>query len=176
MVHALDEIKKTVQYTALAGVARPISFHPLMISSHNTYFKGGVCFEVVRRSKRSDILAAGGRLANTVIYRFNLIDDNPQIRWPHLSVLATESWGKQCMRRGGANLFGKDPRRSGCVSGCFCKEPTQRATIFWLLEPQAMRCVHRVLPTWLSQRETGGRIAIVETQHQCGCYVRNKHP
>lgn len=61
MAHALGEIKKTVQYTALAGVARPISFHPLMISSHNTYFKSGVCFEVVRRNKRSDILAAGGR-------------------------------------------------------------------------------------------------------------------
>jgi len=61
MAHAFGEIKKTVQYTTLAGLARPISFHPLMISSHNAYFKGGVCFEVVRRSKRSDILAAGGR-------------------------------------------------------------------------------------------------------------------
>lgn len=61
MAHALGEIKKTIQYTALAGVARPILFHPLMISSHNAYFKGGVCFEVVRRSKRNDILAAGGR-------------------------------------------------------------------------------------------------------------------
>ena len=77
MAHALGEIKETVQYTTLAGVTRPILFHPLMISSHNTYFKGGVCFEVVRRSKRSDILAAGGRLANTVMYLFNLINDKP---------------------------------------------------------------------------------------------------
>jgi translation initiation factor 2-alpha kinase 4 len=77
MAHALGEIKKTVQYTALAGVARPISFHPLMISSHNTYFKSGVCFEVVRRNKRSDILAAGGRLANRIIDRFKLINDKP---------------------------------------------------------------------------------------------------
>ncbi|KAI9457648.1 kinase-like domain-containing protein [Lactarius psammicola] len=61
LAHALGEIKKTIQYSTLAGVARPILFHPLMISSHNAYFKGGVCFEVVRRSKRGDILAAGGR-------------------------------------------------------------------------------------------------------------------
>ncbi len=77
MAHALGEIKKTIQYTTLAGVARPILFHPLMISGHNTYFKGGVCFEVVRRSKRSDILAAGGRLANRAIDRFKLINDKP---------------------------------------------------------------------------------------------------
>jgi len=64
MAQPLRELRQTIQYTALAGVERPIVFHPLMISSHNTYFKGGVCFEVVRRSKRSDILAAGGRLVN----------------------------------------------------------------------------------------------------------------
>lgn len=60
----LDEIKQAVRYVALAGVTRPIFLHPLMISSHNAYFRDGVCFEVVRRSKRSDILAAGGRLAD----------------------------------------------------------------------------------------------------------------
>lgn len=60
----LDEIKQATRYVALAGVTRPIFLHPLMISSHNAYFKDGVCFEVVRRSKRSDILAAGGRLAD----------------------------------------------------------------------------------------------------------------
>ena len=64
MLPPLDEIKQAIRYVALAGVTRPIYFHPLMISSHNAYFKDGVCFEVVRRSKRSDILAAGGRFAN----------------------------------------------------------------------------------------------------------------
>jgi len=58
---SLDEIKQAIQYAALSGVTRPILLHPLMISSHNAYFKNGVCFEVVRRNKRGDILAAGGR-------------------------------------------------------------------------------------------------------------------
>lgn len=77
MAHSLGEIKKTIQHTALAGVARPILFHPLMISGHNAYFKSGVCFEVVRRNKRGDILAAGGRSIDKVIDRFNLFNDKP---------------------------------------------------------------------------------------------------
>jgi eukaryotic translation initiation factor 2-alpha kinase 4 len=64
MSPSLDEIKQAIRYVALAGVTRPIFLHPLMISSHNAYFKDGVCFEVVRRSKRNDTLAAGGRLAD----------------------------------------------------------------------------------------------------------------
>ena len=67
MSPSLDEIKQAIRYVALAGVTRPIFLHPLMISSHNSYFRDGVCFEVVRRSKRSDILAAGGRLADLVM-------------------------------------------------------------------------------------------------------------
>ena len=78
MAHSLGEIKKTIQHTTLAGVARPILFHPLMISSHNAYFKGGVCFEVVRRNKRGDILAAGGRLANRAIIRFKFLTISPR--------------------------------------------------------------------------------------------------
>ncbi|KAI0266451.1 kinase-like domain-containing protein [Gloeopeniophorella convolvens] len=57
----VDDIKKAVQFATLAGVSRPIYFQPLMVSSHNSYFKDGVCFEVVRRNKRGDILAVGGR-------------------------------------------------------------------------------------------------------------------
>jgi eukaryotic translation initiation factor 2-alpha kinase 4 len=64
MSPSLDEIKQAIRYVALAGVTRPIFLHPLMISNHNAYFKDGVCFEVVRRNKRGDILAAGGRLAD----------------------------------------------------------------------------------------------------------------
>ena len=78
MAHSLGEIKKTIQHTTLAGVARPILFHPLMISSHNAYFKGGVCFEVVRRNKRGDILAAGGRLAYRAIIRFKFLTISPR--------------------------------------------------------------------------------------------------
>jgi translation initiation factor 2-alpha kinase 4 len=63
----LDEIKQAIQYVVLSGVTRPIFLHPLMISSHNAYFKNGICFEVVRRNKRGDILAAGGRSADLVM-------------------------------------------------------------------------------------------------------------
>ncbi|KAH9956146.1 hypothetical protein BC827DRAFT_1139950 [Russula dissimulans] len=67
----LDEVKQAIQYVVLAGVTRPIFLHPLMISSHNPYFKDGVCFEVVRRNKRNDILAAGGRY-DDLISQFSL--------------------------------------------------------------------------------------------------------
>jgi hypothetical protein len=77
MLPVLGEMKKAIQYVALAGVTRPIFFHPLMISSHNDYFKDGVCFEVVRRSKRGDILAAGGRLANVIVDHLKSTNDPP---------------------------------------------------------------------------------------------------
>lgn len=58
---AVEEIKQTIQHAIYAGVLRPISFHPLMLGSHHTHFKGGVLVEVVRKNKRMDVLAAGGR-------------------------------------------------------------------------------------------------------------------
>jgi hypothetical protein len=73
----LDEIKQAIQYVALSGVTRPIVLHPLMISNHNAYFKNGVCFEVVRRNKRGDILAAGGRLADLAMDHFELTNVAP---------------------------------------------------------------------------------------------------
>jgi eukaryotic translation initiation factor 2-alpha kinase 4 len=58
---AVDEIKQTIQFANIAGFNRPIFFCPLMLGSHHALFNDGVRFEVVRRSKRLDILAAGGR-------------------------------------------------------------------------------------------------------------------
>ncbi|CAL1710511.1 unnamed protein product [Somion occarium] len=59
---AIDEIRRAIQYANATGVTRPIYFHPLfMINSPDSYFKDGVCFQVLRRHKRSDILALGGR-------------------------------------------------------------------------------------------------------------------
>ena len=58
---ALEEIKKVMQYLSASGVIRPVIVHPFMLGGHNAYFKDGVCFEVVKRNKRNDILAAGGR-------------------------------------------------------------------------------------------------------------------
>jgi hypothetical protein len=48
-----------------------------MISNHNAYFKNGVCFEVVRRNKRGDILAAGGRLAELAMDHLELTNVAP---------------------------------------------------------------------------------------------------
>lgn len=58
---ALDELKNTIQYATTAGVSRPILFHPLMLGTHHNHFKDGILVEVVRRNKRTDVLAAGGR-------------------------------------------------------------------------------------------------------------------
>lgn len=58
---AFQDMKKTVEFAALIGVTVPIYFHPLLTGRHHGYFKGGVSFEVVRRNKKTDILAAGGR-------------------------------------------------------------------------------------------------------------------
>lgn len=55
------DIKSTISFATASGVTRPILFNPLMTSNWLQYFKDGVCFQVVRRNKRSDILAAGGR-------------------------------------------------------------------------------------------------------------------
>jgi translation initiation factor 2-alpha kinase 4 len=57
----VEEVKETIQYATLTGVARPISFHPLMLGNHHSHFKDGVLVEVVRKNKRMDVLAAGGR-------------------------------------------------------------------------------------------------------------------
>ncbi|KIY47671.1 kinase-like protein [Fistulina hepatica ATCC 64428] len=58
---AVDEIKDTVQHAVCAGVNRPIFFHPLLTGPHLSYFEDGILIEVVRRSKRMEVLAAGGR-------------------------------------------------------------------------------------------------------------------
>ncbi|KAJ7488435.1 kinase-like domain-containing protein [Mycena latifolia] len=57
----VEEVKETIQYAILTGVARPISFHPLMLGNHHAHFKDGVLIEVVRKHRRMDVLAAGGR-------------------------------------------------------------------------------------------------------------------
>ncbi|KAL6299472.1 kinase-like domain-containing protein [Sparassis latifolia] len=63
------EIKTTIEFAIASGVTRPILFNPLMMSNRSSYFRDGVCFEVAKRNKQSDILAAGGRYDN-VISRF----------------------------------------------------------------------------------------------------------
>ncbi|KIL60768.1 hypothetical protein M378DRAFT_906708 [Amanita muscaria Koide BX008] len=62
----VDEIKRTIQYTAASGVTKPIYFHPLMLGGHLQYFKDGVIVEVVRKNKPAEVLAAGGRYESLI--------------------------------------------------------------------------------------------------------------
>ncbi|CCM05314.1 uncharacterized protein FIBRA_07528 [Fibroporia radiculosa] len=62
----IKDIQQTIRFASALGVTRPISFDPLMMNSRNPSFKDGVCFTVVRRTKRSDILAAGGRYDHVI--------------------------------------------------------------------------------------------------------------
>lgn len=57
----LQEIKKTMELAALCGVTSNILIRPLMVGRRHDFHKNGICFEVVKRNKRLDILAAGGR-------------------------------------------------------------------------------------------------------------------
>ncbi|KAF8655998.1 hypothetical protein AX16_002818 [Volvariella volvacea WC 439] len=65
----VEELKQAVQYAQLAGVKRQIFFHPLMLGSHHSHFKHGLLIEVVKKHKRTDVLAAGGRY-DTLISRY----------------------------------------------------------------------------------------------------------
>ncbi|KAI0077507.1 Serine/threonine-protein kinase [Panus rudis PR-1116 ss-1] len=66
-----EEIKNAVNFAIGTGVNRPLYFHPLfMLSNPNTHFKDGVCFVALRRHKRSDVLALGGRYDH-LISRFS---------------------------------------------------------------------------------------------------------
>lgn len=66
---AVDEVRKTIEFTISTGVARPVMFSPLfMMKNPSQYFKG-ICFEVVKRQqKRPDVLAVGGRSVDTTVH------------------------------------------------------------------------------------------------------------
>ncbi|KIK54868.1 hypothetical protein GYMLUDRAFT_206162 [Collybiopsis luxurians FD-317 M1] len=66
MRSAVEEVKATVQHAVSAGVTQPIYFRPLMLGSYFTHFKSGVLVEVAKKSRRTDILAAGGRYDNLI--------------------------------------------------------------------------------------------------------------
>ena len=65
---AIEEMRTTVEHAILSGVTRSIYVTPLMLGSRHEYFKDGVCFEVCRRNKRYDLLAAGGRFVAGRLY------------------------------------------------------------------------------------------------------------
>ncbi|KAI6046986.1 kinase-like domain-containing protein [Pisolithus marmoratus] len=61
MKPAAEEIKECIRYASAAGFNEPIYFHPLMWGAHHVHFKEGFRLEVVRRTRRLDVLAAAGR-------------------------------------------------------------------------------------------------------------------
>ncbi|KAI9060398.1 Serine/threonine-protein kinase [Trametes sanguinea] len=56
----IQDIRTTVQFAIASGVARPLKVNPLMLNNRSSYYTG-VCFEVVRKNKYTDVLATGGR-------------------------------------------------------------------------------------------------------------------
>ena len=57
----LQEISRVVSLAGSSGLASTIRVQPLMVGRRHDYFKDGVCFEVLNPSRRTDILAVGGR-------------------------------------------------------------------------------------------------------------------
>ncbi|KAG2126151.1 kinase-like domain-containing protein [Suillus cothurnatus] len=66
MKPAVEEIKQTIQFATSAGFSAPVFFHPFMWGAHHMHFKEGVRIEVVRRTRRLDVLAAAGRYDNLI--------------------------------------------------------------------------------------------------------------
>ncbi|EJF61645.1 Serine/threonine-protein kinase [Dichomitus squalens LYAD-421 SS1] len=75
----LKDIRHTLQFVQVSGVVRPIRVDPLLLGHRNAYFANGVCFMAVRKNKRTDVLAAGGRYDH-VIKRYTTPTANPEPR------------------------------------------------------------------------------------------------
>lgn len=56
----VEEIKETMHFAVALGATRPIVFLPFMLHQ-DTFFTDGIYFEIVRRKRRSDVIASGGR-------------------------------------------------------------------------------------------------------------------
>jgi translation initiation factor 2-alpha kinase 4 len=58
---SVQDVTMVLQYAKVTGVSATVYFHPLMLGNHHIHLKGGIRFEVVRKNKRADVLAAGGQ-------------------------------------------------------------------------------------------------------------------
>ncbi|RPD79604.1 Serine/threonine-protein kinase [Lentinus tigrinus ALCF2SS1-7] len=72
----IKEIKSTLQFAQLSGVTRPIQIDPLLLGNRSSYLANGVCFMAARKTKRTDVLAVGGRYDH-VIRRFTTPSAKP---------------------------------------------------------------------------------------------------
>lgn len=70
---AVEEIKQSIQFATSAGFNGPIYFRPLMWATHHAHFNHGFRLEVVRRTRRQDVLAAAGRF---VFSSFDVLPDD----------------------------------------------------------------------------------------------------
>jgi translation initiation factor 2-alpha kinase 4 len=70
---AVEEIKQSIQFAISAGFNDPIYFRPLMWATHHAHFNNGLRLEVVRRTRRQDVLAAAGR---SVTSSFDVLPDD----------------------------------------------------------------------------------------------------
>jgi len=66
----VDEIRQTIRYALMLGVSRPIKFRPLMDSKN--FQDSGVWFQIVKRSKRAELIAAGGRSVFSTFQRYSM--------------------------------------------------------------------------------------------------------
>lgn len=55
----VDEIRQVIGYAKIIGVSRVIKFRPFMDSKN--FVESGVWFQAVKGSKRTELIAAGGR-------------------------------------------------------------------------------------------------------------------
>ncbi|KAI8973080.1 Serine/threonine-protein kinase [Trametes punicea] len=62
----IQSIRTTVQFAHASGVTRPLKVNPLMLNNRSQYYADGVCFEVVRKNKFTDVLATGGRYDHVI--------------------------------------------------------------------------------------------------------------
>ncbi|KAG0696775.1 hypothetical protein DFH29DRAFT_949716 [Suillus ampliporus] len=85
MKSAVEEIKETIQFATSAGFSSPVFFHPLMWGAHHMHFKEGVRIEVVRRTRRLDVLAAAGRYDNLIAQY-----SNPKPRFDPICAFAVQ--------------------------------------------------------------------------------------
>jgi translation initiation factor 2-alpha kinase 4 len=71
LTSVFEEIRMVVKYATVLGVKRRILFRPWLISD---MFNTGIVFEVQKGSKRSDVIASGGRYVNNNLNKSQISD------------------------------------------------------------------------------------------------------
>lgn len=101
MKPAVEEIKQSIQYATSTGFNGPIYLRPLMWATHHVHFNDGLRLEVVRRTRRQDVLAAAGRSVLHPLIHLQITYKLAQIRQIDSSVLRCQNEERPnlCVRR-----------------------------------------------------------------------------